>query len=288
MRHTTGISLVSASTRHPSDIPRGESERCCNSSGWSQQRSCAWFRQYWQSYLLDWRRSQGTNHTRIIYLNVQVLFYRFPSSLGLPVVYSIQPTFSHVTFHDDRVLKCWVKCYSLFVLLVICVLSVLLCYSLSLRHNWAVVTMQWYWIIVNCSVDCICSPDRWAYAWIQVSLLSNCWQSNNRHECHSTHYSVDGCAEQSINRAFVNGSVSEHVVDFDLESPDGVVVDWLAHNVYWVDSGTQRVEMSHVDGSSRRVIVWRNVQPRSLAVDPTHGSVNLQETMVTFCSCPSK
>lgn len=78
---------------------------------------------------------------------------------------------------------------------------------------------------------------------------------------------------QSINRAFVNGSVSEHVVDFDLDSPEGVVVDWVAHNLYWVDSGTRRIEMSHIDGSSRRVIVWRNVQPRSLAVDPTHGLV---------------
>ena len=71
----------------------------------------------------------------------------------------------------------------------------------------------------------------------------------------------------------MNGSVSEHVIDFDLDSPEGVVVDWVAHNLYWVDSGTRRVEMSHIDGSSRRVIVWRNVQPRSLAVDPTHGFV---------------
>jgi len=78
---------------------------------------------------------------------------------------------------------------------------------------------------------------------------------------------------QSISRAFVNGSVSEHVVDCGLESPEAVVVDWVAHNLYWVDAGTRRVEMSHVDGSSRRVIVWRNVQPRSLAVDPAHGSV---------------
>ena len=78
-------------------------------------------------------------------------------------------------------------------------------------------------------------------------------------------------SSQIISRAFVNGSVPEHVVDFDLQSPEGVVVDWVAHNLYWVDSGTRRVEMSHVDGSSRRVIVWQNVQPRSLAVDPTHG-----------------
>jgi len=91
---------------------------------------------------------------------------------------------------------------------------------------------------------------------------------------------IDDCIlpVQSINRAFVNGSVSEHVVDFDLESPESVVVDWVAHNLYWVDSGTRRVEMSHVDGSSRRVIVWQNVQPRTLVVDPTHG-------FVFFCFC---
>ena len=77
----------------------------------------------------------------------------------------------------------------------------------------------------------------------------------------------------------MNGSVSEHVVDFDLESPEGVVVDWVAHNLYWVDSGTRRVEMSHIDGSSRRVIVWRSVQPRSLAVDPAHGLVFLSRAV---------
>jgi len=78
---------------------------------------------------------------------------------------------------------------------------------------------------------------------------------------------------QSINRAFMNGSMLEQVVDFDLESPESVVIDWVARNLYWADSGTQRVEMSRIDGSSRRVIVWRNVQPRSLVVDPTHGFV---------------
>ena len=100
------------------------------------------------------------------------------------------------------------------------------------------------------------------------TLGSRTAEEQNRCAEHVLHLPV-----QSISRAFVNGSVSEHVVDCGLESPEAVVVDWVAHNLYWVDAGTRRVEMSHVDGSSRRVIVWRNVQPRSLAVDPAHGSV---------------
>lgn len=69
----------------------------------------------------------------------------------------------------------------------------------------------------------------------------------------------------------MNGSAVEHVIEFDLDSPDGMAVDWVAHNIYWVDSGLKRIEMAHVDGSSRRVLVWKDVDPRSIAVDPPHG-----------------
>jgi low density lipoprotein receptor-related protein 5/6 len=79
---------------------------------------------------------------------------------------------------------------------------------------------------------------------------------------------------QSINRAFMNGTAVEHIVDYGLESPESIVVDWIAHNLYWADSGTERIEMSHVDGSSRLVLVWQDVQPHSIAVDPQHGFVN--------------
>jgi low density lipoprotein receptor-related protein 5/6 len=69
----------------------------------------------------------------------------------------------------------------------------------------------------------------------------------------------------------LNGSSSEHVVNLGLDSPESVVIDWVAHNLYWADSGIRRIEMSLVDGSSRRVLVWKDVDPRSIAVDPMHG-----------------
>ena len=71
----------------------------------------------------------------------------------------------------------------------------------------------------------------------------------------------------------MNGTAIEHVIDTGLESPEAVVVDWIARNLYWADSLTERIEMSHVDGTARLVVVWKDIQPHSVAVDPHHGYV---------------
>ncbi len=77
---------------------------------------------------------------------------------------------------------------------------------------------------------------------------------------------------QTINRAFMNGSANEQVVQHGLEYPEGVCVDWVAHNLYWADTGTRRIEMSRIDGSARRVLIWRDIaDPRSIALDPPNG-----------------
>ncbi|XP_074659791.1 low-density lipoprotein receptor-related protein 6-like [Tubulanus polymorphus] len=77
---------------------------------------------------------------------------------------------------------------------------------------------------------------------------------------------------KSISRAFINGSALETVIQFGLEFPEGMAVDWVAHNLYWADMSTKRIEVARLDGSSRRVIIWRDLEdPRSLALDPPQG-----------------
>ena len=64
----------------------------------------------------------------------------------------------------------------------------------------------------------------------------------------------------------------EEIVQFGLENPEGMAVDWVARNVYWADMGTNRIEMARLDGSSRKVLIWKNLQnPRNVAVDPPKG-----------------
>lgn len=72
---------------------------------------------------------------------------------------------------------------------------------------------------------------------------------------------------KTISRAFLNGSGLEVVVEFGLDFPKGLAVDWRAGNLYWSDAGTGRIEVARLDGSSRRVVVWRGLEsPECLLV----------------------
>ena len=35
----------------------------------------------------------------------------------------------------------------------------------------------------------------------------------------------------------MNGSSAEHIIKFGLKYPEGMAVDWVAHNIYWTDTG---------------------------------------------------
>jgi low density lipoprotein receptor-related protein 5/6 len=62
------------------------------------------------------------------------------------------------------------------------------------------------------------------------------------------------------------------VVQAEVKFPDGIAVDWIGRNLYWCDSGTDRIEVSHLNGSSRRVLISENLdEPRAIVVDPGEG-----------------
>jgi len=62
------------------------------------------------------------------------------------------------------------------------------------------------------------------------------------------------------------------VISVGLVSPDSVACDWVGRKLYWADSDTDRIEVSELDGKSRKVLYWRDVdEPRSIALDPRHG-----------------
>lgn len=81
---------------------------------------------------------------------------------------------------------------------------------------------------------------------------------------------------QRISRAFLNGSALEPIVQYGLAYPEGIAVDWVAKNIYWIDTGKKRrIEVARLDGSSRRVIIWKDLEsPRALAVNPPDGYTN--------------
>ena len=70
----------------------------------------------------------------------------------------------------------------------------------------------------------------------------------------------------------MNGAQREDVIEFGLGTPEGLAVDWLAHNIYFSDTMSHRIEVARLDGSSRKVLLWKDLEtPRSIALDPMEG-----------------
>ena len=58
----------------------------------------------------------------------------------------------------------------------------------------------------------------------------------------------------------------------ELESPAGLVIDWIAENLYWSDDKTNLIEVSRSDGSFRKVIMAEDLhQPSSLEISAREG-----------------
>nr|CAH7712475.1 unnamed protein product [Callosobruchus chinensis] len=69
-----------------------------------------------------------------------------------------------------------------------------------------------------------------------------------------------------------NISDVQTILDKNLSSADGIAVDWIADNIYWTNTGNKVIEVSRLDGTSRKVIVRDNLHdPRSIAVFPKRG-----------------
>lgn len=57
-----------------------------------------------------------------------------------------------------------------------------------------------------------------------------------------------------IQKARMNGSDQSVVLSNEIFHPDGVAVDWSARNIYWTDTGTDRIEVARLSGKHRKVI----------------------------------
>lgn len=80
-------------------------------------------------------------------------------------------------------------------------------------------------------------------------------------------------ALDKIMRAFFNGSKAEPVVEYGLESPGGLALDWVHNKLFWTDSGTSVIEVMDLGiHRYRKVLIWDNMEkPRAIVAHPRHG-----------------
>ncbi|XP_067627209.1 prolow-density lipoprotein receptor-related protein 1 isoform X1 [Eurosta solidaginis] len=64
----------------------------------------------------------------------------------------------------------------------------------------------------------------------------------------------------------------EAVVHSGLSTTEGLAVDWIGMNLYWVDSNLDQIEVAKLNGSFRRTLVAGDMEsPRAIALDPREG-----------------
>lgn len=63
-------------------------------------------------------------------------------------------------------------------------------------------------------------------------------------------------------------------MESEIEHPDGIAIDWIAQNLYWTDTGTDRIEVARLNGTSRKVLISDELdQPRAICLHPVAGFV---------------
>ena len=83
--------------------------------------------------------------------------------------------------------------------------------------------------------------------------------------------------KKCIMRAHPNGTNTQVIADYDVQTPDGLAFDWIARNLYWTDAGEHqlapaRIEVARANGTSRKILIETEIdEPRAIVVDPAEG-----------------
>ncbi|CAL4156177.1 unnamed protein product, partial [Meganyctiphanes norvegica] len=64
----------------------------------------------------------------------------------------------------------------------------------------------------------------------------------------------------------------EPVVQTGLATAEGLAVDWVGENLYWVESNLNQIEVAKLNGSFRRTLIAQHMEsPRAISLDPRVG-----------------
>jgi low-density lipoprotein receptor-related protein 1 (alpha-2-macroglobulin receptor) len=62
------------------------------------------------------------------------------------------------------------------------------------------------------------------------------------------------------------------IIENGLSTAEGLAVDWIGENLYWVESKLDQIEVAKLDGRHRRTLIADGIaSPRAIAVDPLEG-----------------
>lgn len=78
--------------------------------------------------------------------------------------------------------------------------------------------------------------------------------------------------QNTITRAFINGSSPEVIISGYALYSYGLAVDPLGRNIYWTDTQTNTIEVSRMNGTMRKTLIRQDLDdPRDIILDLRKG-----------------
>jgi hypothetical protein len=85
---------------------------------------------------------------------------------------------------------------------------------------------------------------------------------------------IDVIEEKIFRGTMSNGIITNvnMIIQGGLSSAEGLAVDWVGKNIYWVESTLDHIEVANINGSSRKTLIAGDMEsPRAISVDPRYG-----------------
>ena len=79
-------------------------------------------------------------------------------------------------------------------------------------------------------------------------------------------------AQGVIRSAFFNATSMKTLFHCNVQTPDGIAIDHVGRNIYWTDTGTNRIEVGGLDGTKRKLLFKDGLdEPRAIVLDERNG-----------------
>jgi len=94
-------------------------------------------------------------------------------------------------------------------------------------------------------------------------------------DCHEGRVYWSDVNGKAIRSSEYNGANSSRFAGAEIESPEGLAIDWVSRNIFWTDSALNHIAVASLDDPDKRKVLINEglINPRGIALYPKKGKI---------------